>query len=971
MPVTDPFVGKKIGGAYTVLELVGVGGMGRIYRAEHSMLGRTVAIKVIHPHLLGNPDLIASFYSEARIASRLNHPNSVGILDFGRSDDGNLYLVMEFLQGKDLATLRAEEGPLALRRCVSIVGAILDALAQAHALGIVHRDLKPENVVVETKQGADVVKVVDFGLAALAGTAAQSGAGIYGTADYMAPEQARGETPEAFADLYGAGIVLFELLTDELPFPAAGTAEIAERHAYETVPDPRDVSPQREIPEALAQVCMRAMAKSPRERFATAAAMAVALRASLPELSRASVNETPCPNCAFLNANSMRFCGSCGAILKEEHARLLSKKPISANSIFPNTLPPLVGRAVELVALEQCRRKASQQLERVHLEGEVGVGKTRLLYQLWQNASADGDLVAFAGPHPTRALVAYDTVRALFCALVGIHPAELPELVKSTKRYDDPMLRAGIDELMFARGLVGVERASRVDAVAEVVAHAIRDAAETARSKRVGLIVDDLSFCDGSSRAVLHALRSRAQMLPVFIATASHRPLSRDERDGLQTLAVHGLRLEDACAVVTGAAPSTLDALPKDRPLLHVPLFLEQLRALGDGFTNDRVLPARLEDALSARLQNISPAAHLLLQKASIYGENVLIATLSELASDAELVALSELCASGILQSQDGFVAFAHPFVRDFVVASIPAGARRDLYTKALSTSAGLSAPLEVRAEFAALGSDLVGALVLLERAGDNAVARADYTSAIHYFRRGLDVARRERFETNEPFYDTATITFSRKLGVALDGFGDFGGAEGVLREALDLTARDGLARAPLLIGLGNAALRREKNRDAARIAMEAQEIATRFAERELIGESHYLLARIHIAEGDTQSAIAAFEKAISLLEIGHAPPLREAEARVAYAEALIDRGSWIPAGRELEVAYELAREHGSPALAAMAFGTMGTVKEVRGDTDAAAVCYREARRLAATAGDLRGRDRWKKALDARKRSGS
>src|SRR5215472_17407282 len=162
----DPLVGRTLPGGYVILDLVGIGGMGRVYRAEQTNLGRTVAVKIIHPHLVGEENGAARFITEARAASRLNHPNSVAVIDFGQTQDGQLYLVMEFLRGRDLARVAYEEGPLSFRRIVNVLRQTLAALSEAHHLGIIHRDLKPENIILEPmRTGGDFVKVVDFGLA--------------------------------------------------------------------------------------------------------------------------------------------------------------------------------------------------------------------------------------------------------------------------------------------------------------------------------------------------------------------------------------------------------------------------------------------------------------------------------------------------------------------------------------------------------------------------------------------------------------------------------------------------------------------------------------------------------------------------------------------------------------------------------------------------------------------------------------
>ncbi|HXN30733.1 MAG TPA: serine/threonine-protein kinase, partial [Polyangiaceae bacterium] len=155
-------MGRSLPGGYLILELVGIGGMGRVYRAEQTNLGRTVAVKIIHPHLVGEENAAARFITEARAASRLNHPNSVGIIDFGKSPDGQLYLVMEYLRGRDLARVTYEDGLLAFRRIVDVLRQTLAALAEAHSQSIIHRDLKPENIILEpVRSGGDFVKVVD------------------------------------------------------------------------------------------------------------------------------------------------------------------------------------------------------------------------------------------------------------------------------------------------------------------------------------------------------------------------------------------------------------------------------------------------------------------------------------------------------------------------------------------------------------------------------------------------------------------------------------------------------------------------------------------------------------------------------------------------------------------------------------------------------------------------------------------
>src|SRR5580704_6309909 len=222
----DALLGSTLPGGYRVTHLVGVGGMGRVYCAEQVALGRTVAVKVVHPSLADEELTSARFLNEARAASRLSHPNSVAIFDFGRTDDGRPYIVMEYLRGRDLGRVAADEGPLPLARVVDVLRQTLGALEEAHALGIVHRDLKPDNVVLEPlRSGLDLVKVVDFGLAKILQEAPMAGGPaltrpglVCGTPEYMSPEQGRGDALDGRSDLYSVGVVLFELLTGRVPF---------------------------------------------------------------------------------------------------------------------------------------------------------------------------------------------------------------------------------------------------------------------------------------------------------------------------------------------------------------------------------------------------------------------------------------------------------------------------------------------------------------------------------------------------------------------------------------------------------------------------------------------------------------------------------------------------------------------------------------------------------------------------------
>ena len=243
-------------------------------------------MKIIHPHLVGEENAAARFITEARAASRLNHPNSVGIIDFGKTPDGQLYLVMEFLRGRDLARVTHEDGALPFRRIVDVLRQTLAALAEAHSESIIHRDLKPENIILEpVRSGGDFVKVVDFGLAKMRAETQQPGITspgiVCGTPEYMSPEQARGDPLDARSDLYAVGVILYQLLTGRLPFEAESPTQVVLAHLTQLPQDPREVAPDRQIPQALVDVTLKALEKNPVDRFQDADGFAAELSRAL------------------------------------------------------------------------------------------------------------------------------------------------------------------------------------------------------------------------------------------------------------------------------------------------------------------------------------------------------------------------------------------------------------------------------------------------------------------------------------------------------------------------------------------------------------------------------------------------------------------------------------------------------------------------------------------------------------------
>ena len=947
----DPLIGTTLPGGFVILELVGVGGMGSVYRGEQTMLRRTVAVKIIHPSLLGDEHASQRFVKEAMTASKLSHPNSVTVITAGKTEAGQLFLVMEFLRGRDLARVAYEEGPLSFVRIVDILRQVLAALSEAHHLGIIHRDLKPENIVIEpTRTGGEFVKVVDFGLAKLlnndAGPGITATGIVCGTPDYMSPEQGRGDPLDARSDLYAVGVVLFMLLTERLPFEAETPTQVVLMHLTSPAPDPRTVAPKRGIPSALALIALKALSKKREDRYQDAdefSSALLAVKAQLEVPISASVVDVQtaikCPSCHATVPAKQRFCGDCGArididadhcvdslrppptvpdavprgfdeavvsddvpgscdggnrvdvnlgcenwpstqreVLVRDTGRVecagagvVGSAVPARDSVSPDVsgrearsrgracgLFPFVGRDDDLAWLGDRLDDAAGAVVAARIVGVLGMGKSRLVEEFERCLLGSGTACFSTGPDPWSARVGLYAVQRAFQSLAspkrsadghdgtggsriyghwrngGRVESGRGEVAESDAWFeassgfaaDAPAdavagLRIAFDRAVRSNGEPGQSRRL----VAAALRWALKRASDRNAGGRVVLCVKDLHLVDGPSRNAFADVLADPPDMPLLLL-AEHEPgfEARWPR-GHFSRVLHELELPDVLLAVSSERAQSILA---DYEHGVSPMFVEQLIRFAEDYSDEP--PSNLVDLVATRIARLDSGARLVLQALSVLGHG---ATPNHarmmIHPDTDIDrSLRELVARGLIIQNRSGIAISHALIRQVAGASIPAAVRRELHRRAADMARGMEMPREVCAMHALYANDTFDALLLLDQIGEASLCWDDLDGAVSAFQRGLDVARREisHGELEDPM--RAVVIFSRKLGDVLIRAGDDMGAEGVLREVLDLTDPNSEDRANVLFSLANLERTRSRVMPAFRYLHEAIDVAQR-----------------------------------------------------------------------------------------------------------------------------------------------
>jgi len=359
-PQTDtnyPLLGQVVGGRYHIVERIGEGGMGVVYKAEQRLGStvRRVAVKTLHADLSRDPSITARFHREVGTIAQLEHPNTVKVYDFGSTDDGALYIAMEFLDGKPLNRVIQTEGALEPRRVANLLRQMAGSLDEAHRQGIIHRDLKPENVLLIERAGEkDVVKLVDFGIAARTESAdrakeqklTQQGM-VLGTPPYMSPEQFTGKALDARTDVYSLGIMTYEMLTGRLPFEADTPWQWATHHMTSQPRSFDDLPAGSRLPEAARRAVLKALAKDPNDRQSSAGQFQAEFSAALVGMGSAAPRAVPAPAAAGNKTEAMAEATPFAVAATEAMAAatpLTAPRSALASPPGPVALPPAPAR---------------------------------------------------------------------------------------------------------------------------------------------------------------------------------------------------------------------------------------------------------------------------------------------------------------------------------------------------------------------------------------------------------------------------------------------------------------------------------------------------------------------------------------------------------------------------------------------------------------------------------------------------
>jgi tetratricopeptide (TPR) repeat protein len=897
-------LGRVLGGKFRLRSYIGAGSSGTVYQADQVALGRTVAVKILNPELASDARLVSRFHDEALAASRLNHPNTVSVIDYGQTEDGLLYIVMEYLRGVSLTRLIEDESPLPADRIVDLATQILFGLEEAHEAGVVHADLKSDNIVVEHRRGGwYLVKVVDFGIARIMGAprSDEDERTICGTPEYMAPEVIGGKEPTFASDLYSVGVILYEMLTGRTPFVGGASIEVLTRHLREAPALPSAVRPELGIHAKLEQVVMRALAKQPAERYASATELRSAMESALGPRNAPSEEQLLCSACGVYSAARFKYCPECGQPREREQTEVDTvpgMPPLAwpqddddqdaaaadddrgedlSGSIFPL---PIVGRESAIDAIMDFIEGAEHSF--LSLFGLNGMGRTRVLSEVEARLADRPEVVVYrSGSDPTGLKTPFHPVRNLVAAVLALPPVcPYDRLSKGLEqlglsRRDLP----GVAELFGHHGeLWQLEPEIRRR---ELFVSTIRvlKAATATRGKAVFLL-DDVDHYDQPSRELLDSLSQIREETPLRVVAAHGQALVHHWPAHVERLGLPPLDEDDFAGLAVHLEQVAHENMPSAREMAlrtgGNPNHLQHLvRFIVEGGQLERA-PQSLPDLIAERLGALPHVARVLCQTAAVFGTEVhrdlLRHALGQRLDDAALaVALSLTRARGLLgESGDGaVVCFHHPLIRDVVYDATPADVRRELHecaTRALEPTTTDSLILGHHQEMA---GNLLVASSLLTRAGDDAVHQLDDAGAIALYQRALAAARQLMLADDDSASRIRFVTLSVKLADALRVNGHVSLARGLVEEAKWHSRGTPRLEAQLLQAAAHLYACEQKQDAAIDCLHRGIGLAIHAGDMELLAELYLDLSSMYMAKSEFEKAITELREGLDLVTMG------------------------------------------------------------------------------------------------------
>lgn len=980
----DPLINATVGGQFVLRELIGTGGMGQVYRADHAGVGRSVAVKIMHRHLLGDATAAARFINEARAASSLNHQHSIAILDFGQTEAGMLYIVMEYLVGRSLDVLLHDDFPLPLGRTAHIMCQTAEAVHAAHQQNIIHRDLKPENVFLLARHARrDFVKVLDFGIAKLLDAEDRSVTTpglVPGTPEYMSPEQARGEKLDARSDVYAMGVLLYELLTGTVPFKGASAIATMMSHVQDPVEPPSRRRPDLEIPAAIEAIATWALAKHPGDRISSAAQFRDVLEAwaqvagvwpAEPE-ARSTAPEILLDY--FTQDQPQVMAATLEGAQREPAAA--ERRPTAVAPARPafalTAVEGLFGRQPQLQQLERFLGLTGSRALRI--EAPEGMGKSTLVGALVRHSRAQGsEVIVCAAPQGWAASPLASARQAIGEAL-----RSLPE---QRDRSDGAELGGAVSALGLApadaTGLRDLWEPSALAPLATTGSPARRRervaafrafwAQVCARHGRLLVVVEDLELHDEVSRELFTALANmppggefaivlthtpdRSQLWPTELTVLPLPPLGASEAAAMLGSLLGGSERAAGVAraiAATGAVASPLYLEQAAQALVH--------EGLGDP-------PERLGELFVGRLEHLPQAERLLLQWLAVLNEPVdqaLVLRLTGRGAEegaALADALAALRLRGLLRAEGERFAIPHRALAVLVYSGIPAEVRREMHQSIArelrEQGGGAVAALAYHAHRADDGLRAIGEL---ERAGVECEQSLAGLEATRCYTAALELVRREwgRGGVATPGLDATAVELTLRLAEVLRQRGETQTAAGVLGEILSVAATDSAARARLHLGLGRLDLDRAQPQRALRHLQLARADAGTIGEPALLAEVVRELALANGLVGDRGLAGRLIVESLELGRQGEASQQAEANppewatllaaartcAQIGFSErarnyltrALDDALARRAAAGALEIASELVRLHQSSGQWAEAELRARQALEIAGD---------------------------------------